>query len=90
MFVLKKGITWKSRVVFINEIVPKRMITCVARLMYSKHYYYLLMRHTIQINDKNILIRYKWKLANEWNGIHVNVEATPYWSFPNFKSIFII
>lgn len=89
MFVLKKGITWKSRVVFINEIVPKKMITYVARLMYSEHYHYPLMRHTIQSNDKNILIRYEWKLANEWNGIHVNVDATPYWAFPNSKSSFI-
>lgn len=36
----KQGNTWKRRVVFIKEIVPKRMITYVARLMYGEHYHY--------------------------------------------------
>ncbi|WP_253810499.1 DUF2071 domain-containing protein [Hydrotalea flava] len=47
------------------------------------------MRHTIQSNDKNLLIRYEWKVANEWNGIQVNADETPYWASPNSESRFI-
>ena len=48
---------WRRGVVFIKEIVPKRMVALVARCVYNENYVYLPMKHTIELPGT---VRYSW------------------------------
>src|ERR1044072_3812069 len=47
----KDGAEWKRGVVFIKELVPKRLITFVANSLYGEKYATLPMRHNWQTPD---------------------------------------
>lgn len=55
-------------VVFIKELVPKRMVARLANLLYGEHYQATPMRHTIEQKDgrlrPNGLVEYGWR----WRG----------------------
>ncbi|HVG41112.1 MAG TPA: DUF2071 domain-containing protein [Chitinophagaceae bacterium] len=65
----KDGITWKRGVVFIKEIVPKRMITLIANTVYKEKYTTHEMKHYWKIFEKEIEIEYSWKVGKDWNSI---------------------
>lgn len=52
-------------VVFIKEIVPRRSIAWVARVVYNENYVALPMRHAVD----NTSARYEWRLDGTWNGL---------------------
>lgn len=67
----KDGAEWKRGVVFVKEIVPKRLITLVANTVYGEHYYCYPMRNT-QVQAAGFVdIRYEWQFNNEWNYVEV-------------------
>ncbi|GAA0534813.1 YqjF family protein [Chitinophaga japonensis] len=62
------GNTWKRGVVFIKELVPKRLITFVANTIYKENYATLPMRHHWHMPDAATLqVSYEWKVGSEWN-----------------------
>ena len=50
-------------VVFIKEIVPKRAIAWVARVVYNENYIALPMRHEVDA----VSARYEWRFEGAWN-----------------------
>jgi uncharacterized protein YqjF (DUF2071 family) len=67
-------------VVFIREIVPRRAIALVARILYNENYVALPMAHDSQSNGDGYLdVLYRWRAAGHWAGLRVEVsgEAQP-------------
>lgn len=64
---------WKRGVVFIKEIVPKRMITFVANTVYKEKYATHPMRHQWVITEEELKVSYRWKAGKDWN--HLNAVA---------------
>ncbi len=58
---------WRRGVVFIKEIVPRRAIAAVARVVYNENYVVRAMRHRVE----NDLVEYEWREDAEWNRIRV-------------------
>ncbi len=58
---------WKRGVVFIKEIVPKKMICLVAQLLYGEHYYYHPMKNSLRETIDTKEIKYEWLVNKEWN-----------------------
>lgn len=67
---------WKRGVVFIKEIVPKRALTFVANTIYKENYETMLMNHSWEVTDKNLIVEYGWK-KNKWNTIKAFAGKIP-------------
>jgi uncharacterized protein YqjF (DUF2071 family) len=63
----KEGNQWKRGVVFVKEIVPKKMICVVANLLYQEHYYYMPMKNSLITTESNFTVQYDWYFNKEWN-----------------------
>ncbi len=57
---------WRRGVVFIKEIVPKRMITLVANTVYGEHYETLKMDHHISIEKDKLTVEYHIQKNQSW------------------------
>ena len=74
---------WRRGVVFIKEIVPRRAIAAVARLVYNENYIATPMRHVIEIKpapgEKRGAVEYGWRYGGRWNQLRVEPagEAQP-------------
>jgi uncharacterized protein YqjF (DUF2071 family) len=86
----KEGNTWKRGVVFIKELVPKRLITFVANTLYKENYATLPMRHHWHTPDeKTLQVAYEWKVAGEWNYLKASAMAAPQPIVPGSEAEFI-
>ncbi len=73
----REGDQMKRGVAFIQEIVPRRSLTFVARRLFGEPYRTLPMRHN-WVEEKNELITgYAWKLAGKWNRFEVRTGKIP-------------
>jgi uncharacterized protein len=63
---------WKRGVVFIQEIVPKSMITLVANTFYRENYKTLVMQHENQLKAEIRKVSYSWENQKKTNRITVN------------------
>jgi uncharacterized protein YqjF (DUF2071 family) len=70
----KENGQWKRGVVFIKEIVPKRMITFVANTLYKEKYVTHPMHHQWETTEKELKVSYRWKVKNEWNWLSAIAE----------------
>jgi uncharacterized protein len=68
---------WKRGVVFMKEIVPKRMITFVANTIYKEKYATHKMMHNWTEINNELNVEYKWKVGSEWNYIKAITEKEP-------------
>jgi uncharacterized protein YqjF (DUF2071 family) len=68
---------WKRGVVFMKEIVPKRMISFVANTIYKEKYATHKMTHSWRETNDQLHIEYQWKVDNEWNYIKAITEKQP-------------
>jgi uncharacterized protein YqjF (DUF2071 family) len=69
---------WRRGVVFVKEIVPRRIIALVARAFYNENYVRLPMR--CEIVEGTVGLRrlsYEWKHRGRWNRVGATVEGTP-------------
>jgi len=73
----KDGSQWKRGVVFVKEIVPKRLISSVANTVYGEHYYCYPMRNILIQTGDIINVRYEWLFKNEWSFMEVKAEDNP-------------
>ena len=60
---------WRRGVVFIRELVPRRMIAFVARTFYGEPYSALPMRHSVEQSDSNLRASYAWRRGGKWESI---------------------
>ena len=70
----KDGEVWKRGVVFVNEIVPKPLISWIANTLYNEHYLCLPMHHEWIERNHQLEITYSWK-KKHWH--HMKVIASP-------------
>lgn len=73
----KEGGQWKRGVVFMKEIVPRRMITFVANTIYKEKYATHAMKHLWQTTDKGLQVEYSWKVDDEWNYLKALASKEP-------------
>jgi len=71
------GYKWKRGVVFIKEIVPRRIIAWVANSFYGEHYERVPMKHDWKISAKSLQVSYQWLTNKEWQKISVESETMP-------------
>ncbi len=62
-------------VVFIREIVPRRLLAFVANRLYNENYIALPMQHSLEQNP--LAAEYSWKHNNRWQKIRAETEGTP-------------
>ena len=73
----REGDMLKRGVVFIREIVPKRAIAFVARVVYGENYACHPMRHSIQVEEAGATADYSWKLSCRWCRIRARASGSP-------------
>ena len=62
----KEGGEDRRGVVFIAEVVPRRAIATMARLVYGENYRYRPMRHRIDSDGINKAAEYQWQAGDQW------------------------
>jgi uncharacterized protein len=75
---------WRRGVVFIKELVPRRAIATIARVVYNENYQALPMRHRLELQagdsgdalDTAVQLAYEWKFRGRWQGIQATTEGT--------------
>ncbi len=70
----KEGASYKRGVVFIKEIVPRRMITWVADWLYGEPYYYHRMKHELKETESGLQVSYSFLANKKWNKIEVMTD----------------
>jgi uncharacterized protein len=73
----KEGSAWKRGVVFIKELVPRRMITFVANTLYRENYATHPMKHTWSSRPGELQVEYYWKVQADWNHLKAIAEEEP-------------
>ena len=62
----KEGDQDRRGVVFIAEVVPRRAIATIARILYGENYSCLPMKHKIESVDSGKAIAYQWQVNGKW------------------------
>jgi uncharacterized protein YqjF (DUF2071 family) len=70
---------WRRGVVFVKELVPRRAIAFVARVVYGENYAALPMRHTVARDDDGTprALRYEWSRHGSWEGLFIGFSGRP-------------
>jgi len=71
----REGNEVRRGVVFIREIVPKRVVVQLARLIYGENYSYCPMRHDVRANGTRRTAEYQWKLNSNWCTLHAEAAG---------------
>jgi uncharacterized protein YqjF (DUF2071 family) len=64
-------------VVFIAEIVPKRAVATMARLLYGENYTRLPMKHKICTEGSKKTVIYQWEVKSQWCQLTAQTEGAP-------------
>jgi uncharacterized protein YqjF (DUF2071 family) len=80
---------WKRGVVFVKEIVPKRLISSIANNVYGEHYYCYPMRNSIAEIEDVIDVKYNWLFKGEWNFIQARAVGNAMPLIENSEEEFI-
>ena len=85
---------WRRGVVFIQEIVPRRAVTWIARTLYGENYITRPMQQVIEIDRETSLprtVEYRWQQATRWNRVGIAcTHPSPVVPQPNSLEEFII
>lgn len=73
----KEGSDDRRGVIFIAEIVPRRAIATVARLVYGENYTCLPMRHRIGTEGLSKTAEYQWRLGGQWCRLSAQTVGLP-------------
>jgi hypothetical protein len=75
-YVRRKSIDgWKRGVVFIRELVPRRVIATVARVFYGEPYAAVPMRHSIVDNESGVSVQYEWRRGAKWESVAMTANG---------------
>jgi uncharacterized protein YqjF (DUF2071 family) len=73
----KTGAEWRRGVVFIKELVPKRAVALVARLVYNENYHAVSMAHEIASRAAGERsAKYSWQSSGATNEISASITGT--------------
>ncbi|WP_153801030.1 YqjF family protein [Foetidibacter luteolus] len=87
--VRNEGENFKRGVVFIKEIVPRRMIARVARWLYDEHYVYCKMNNTLHQTADELTIQYGFRFNGDWNYFQATTGHTGALPLPGSEEEFI-
>ncbi len=73
----KEGVEDRRGVVFIAEVVPRRAIATMARLVYGENYRYHSMRHRIETEGLNQAAEYQWQVGDQWCRLWAQTAGLP-------------
>lgn len=73
----KENTQWKRGVVFIKELVPKRMISFIANTVYKENYATHPMKHSWIEHENELQVEYYWKAGKRWNFLKAIAEKEP-------------
>jgi uncharacterized protein len=74
----REGSDDRRGVVFIAEVVPRRAIATIARLIYGENYTYLPMKHRIETAQLNKTVEYQWQVGdNQWCRLTAQTSGLP-------------
>ena len=73
----KENNVWKRGVVFMKEIVPRRMISFIANTLYGENYSTHKMKHQWITTDAALSINYEWRVDKTWNHLSCAAEKIP-------------
>jgi uncharacterized protein YqjF (DUF2071 family) len=65
---------WRRGVVFVKELVPRRAIAWVARLLYGEPYSAVPIQYNWQEDEDSLEVTYRWHVQH-W--MHLSVQAEP-------------
>jgi len=71
----KVGNDVRRGVVFVREIVPRRIIAAAARIFYNERYLAFPMFHRIQSDSSSRFVEYGWKFKHSWNKISLTAQG---------------
>jgi uncharacterized protein YqjF (DUF2071 family) len=82
---------WRRGVVFIKEIVPRWIVSCVARTVYNENFVTRSMRSRIEAPSAGTegSVRYEWKDAGRWNRLFAVISGEPQVSGEETEETFI-
>jgi uncharacterized protein YqjF (DUF2071 family) len=64
---------WRRGVVFVREVVPRRAVALLARLLYNENYLACPMRHAITPGR----VSYGWRSGGRWHELSLDSEGEP-------------
>jgi uncharacterized protein len=74
----REGSEVRRGVVFVREIVPRRVVAAIARAVYNENYVALPMSHNIQPrSDGGLEVEYGWRTRRGWNRINLTSSGEP-------------
>jgi uncharacterized protein YqjF (DUF2071 family) len=73
----KCGGTWRRGVVFVREIVPRRIVALVARMIYGERFMTFPMRHSIENLTAGQRVTYGWRRNGEWESVSATATGEP-------------
>lgn len=79
----------RRAVVFIRELVPRRVIALAARATYNEPYRALPMRHRGGLSKASASVSYEWKEGSSWVGMSAAVNGAAQQLEPGSKAEFI-
>ncbi|MCP3103198.1 DUF2071 domain-containing protein [Myxococcus sp. K15C18031901] len=72
---------WRRGVAFVRELVPRRAIATVARVVYNEPYLALPMRHSVRMDDAEKgapgQVEYAWKFGGRWHSLSARTRGAP-------------
>lgn len=74
------GDTWRRGVVFIKEIVRRRMIAYVARRFYNENYVVMPMRSRVELPENGAdagSLHYEWECGQRWHELTIDIHGAP-------------
>jgi hypothetical protein len=80
---------WRRGVCFIREIVPRRAIATLARLIYNEPYVALPMRHRVEAGAEGGEAEYAWAFGGRWNRLRARFAGSPAPLVPGSEEEFI-
>jgi uncharacterized protein len=66
---------WRRGVVFVRELVPRRALSWVARVVYGEPYRAVPMRHALDIAGG--LVSYAWRWRGVWSSLNLSFRGEP-------------
>lgn len=85
----REGNSWKRGVVFMKEIVPRKMISFIANTLYGENYVNMPMRHNWQHKPEHFEVAYEWKWKGEWNWLKASAANDGYLADDTSEEAFI-
>ena len=64
-------------VAFIREIVPRRAVATIARVLYNEQYVTRPTSHRVERSDARINARYSWAGRHDWGSLRISVDGDP-------------